>query len=411
MKLIGSKSRGQHVSKDNGRKSQAAATSPKVKKERGEISGKKKTLIIILIIVGLILLFSASVFAVVRWEIQPMYDYFFRPGVEVLAEPPGISEPVVTIDPDDPERPPVEEPVAAPPTEDDPPVEEVLRNLDKFTFLIFGFDEFGNTDVVMVAAFDTVESSFDIVSIPRDTMVNVSWNLKKVNSIQPTMVNRNRNENNALDAAMQATIEEFRNLLGFEADFWVTVNMRGFIALVNAVGPIGFNVPSAVHGVPSGQQRLNGEQAMEVVRQRANYSNQDLGRVNTQQNFLKAVAAEVLANRSNINVTDLANIFVGNVKTDIQLTHLIWLGKEFLKLSNDDISFTMLPGKIDSARGESYVTIILDEWLEIINSKLSPLTREITADDVSILTRGPDRRLFVTDGNWQGDASWGSSSR
>ena len=59
----------------------------------------------------------------------------------------------------------------------------------------------------------------------------------------------------------------------------------------------------------------------------------------------------------------------------------------------------------------SYVTIYVNQWLEMINEKLNPFFEEITLDNVSILTRGSDRLLFVTDGNKRGDASWGSGSR
>ena len=380
------------------------------RKERGRSSStKKKVLVTVSCLVGMVLLLGASTFAVVRWEIQPFYDFLFRPGMEVLAEPPRANV-VFAVEPEDPEEPAkpvvVADPISAPEE-----VPEETRNMSKFTFLIFGLDEYGNTDVIMVAAFDEIESTLDVVSIPRDTLVNVSWNLKKANSIQPTMRNRHRNHDDAESAAMQATIEQFRSILGFDVDFWVTLNMRAFVSLVNAVGPILFNVPRGIEGVPSGNQRLNGQQALQVVRQRALYSNADIGRVNTQQNFLKAVANTILANRGNVNPVDMANVFIGNVKTDIQLNHLVWLGREFLKMNSESVNFTMMPGAMDSARGQSYITIFVDEWLEIVNSKLSPLTREITSEDVSILTRGADRRLYVTDGNWEGDPSWGASSR
>jgi hypothetical protein len=70
----------------------------------------------------------------------------------------------------------------------------------------------------------------------------------------------------------------------------------------------------------------------------------------------------------------------------------------------------MMPGAIDYVGRQSYVTVLVDEWLEVINNKLNPFDRDIEFDDLSILTRGADRRLFVTDGNWQGDSTWGSSS-
>jgi len=70
----------------------------------------------------------------------------------------------------------------------------------------------------------------------------------------------------------------------------------------------------------------------------------------------------------------------------------------------------MMPGNTtDRINGLSYVTVFVDQWLEMVNERLNPFNEEITAQDVSILTRGSDRRLFVTDGNWRGNASWGQT--
>jgi hypothetical protein len=87
------------------------------------------------------------------------------------------------------------------------------------------------------------------------------------------------------------------------------------------------------------------------------------------------------------------------------------LGREFLKVDAENVNFAVMPGFLDYAQSRSYITILLDEWLELVNERLNPFSKEMTPTDVSILTRGEDRRLYVTDGNWQGDSSWGSSSR
>ena len=69
----------------------------------------------------------------------------------------------------------------------------------------------------------------------------------------------------------------------------------------------------------------------------------------------------------------------------------------------------MMPGEFENLRGNFYISIQLEPWLELLNEKLSPLNYEIKAEDVSILTRGPDRLLFVTDGDYQGSPTWGGT--
>ena len=398
-------------------KSARKISEPTVRKERREKkSTKTKVLIVLSCIFGLIMLFFAGTFAVVRWQIQPLYDHFFRPDPILLMSnvnsnnnqgTPVLSAVVDVEAPDETTA------VIQRRTDPDPVfVEE--RNPDIFTFLILGIDDHSNTDVVMIASFDSIESKLEIVNIPRDTLTNVSWNLKKINAIHANMRNRYRNESNAEELAMQGTVAHFGDILGFNVDFWVTLNFNGFKRLVDAVGPIEFNVPRSLEldgvSVSRGTQRLNGTQALAVVRTRNVYGNADIGRVSTQQLFLKALAKELIANIKPDKVADFADIFMNHTKTNIQLNHLIWLGREFVGMSIDDINFTILPGAIDFARGADYVTIFVDEWLDIVNNKLSPFNHDITIDDVSILTRGPDRKLYVTDGKWQGDSSWGASS-
>jgi len=434
MKLFSNNGKGRHSSNGTTRRDKGVTNdkdplkrnTEAIAKKKGTVRKmptKKKVIIALSIFIGLVLLSGTSAYAIVRWEVQPFYDYLFKPGSDVLADPPDTLSAAGSFDPDNPEA-LFEDPDFPDFVPDHNAVAEkpnITRDENIITFMIFGIDNHGNTDVIMVAAFDTEKSTFEVASIPRDTLVNVEWNLKKANSIQPVMRNRFRSQTNGENKGMRATLEEFRNLIGFEPDLWVTINIRSFVRLIDSIGGVRFNVPVGMDwsdpdlgmtfSLSRGEQHLNGEQALGLMRYRKGYSNADLGRVNTQQGFLKAAASQILANRNSINVVDMANIFMGNVKTDIQLNHMVWLGRELLKLSSDDINFTLLSSNIDSARGLSYVAVIVDEWLEIVNTKISPLDQEITSDDVSILTRGPDRRLYVTDGNWKGDSSWGASSR
>ncbi|MCL2222338.1 MAG: LCP family protein [Oscillospiraceae bacterium] len=366
-----------------------------------------------LIITGGVLLFIAS--AVMLVLFTPLWDALFRPGEDVLAMP-AIFRP--SIDTENPDRPPVD-------SQDnlvddgDPevvPTMQQVRSVDQLTFLILGIDGTGNTDVVMVAKFDYEEATFEVVNIPRDTMVNVSWNVRKVNSIHAVMRNRYRNEDNPYERAMEETVGHFRNILGFDIDFWATINMRAFINLIDAIGGVQFDVPVNMNWrdpeanlhfqLSRGPQRVNGNNALGLMRYRG-YGTGDFGRINVQQDFLLAAAQQLLAGVNAGNISTFVDTFLNHVTTNIQMNHLAWLGREFIGMDIENINFTTMPTRPDRVRGISYVRIELDEWLEIVNTRLSPLHTEITSEDVSILTRGTDRRLFVTDGNWLGSSSWG----
>ena len=363
-------------------------------------SGKKKAIIVFTVILAVLIGTAAYAYYYLRSALDSPPDVRANPRGHDRIQASGINNP---IKPD--------QGVGS---------SGIARNTGKYTFLVLGCDagEY-NTDVIMAVTFDTVSHSLDVVNIPRDTLVNVSWNLKKANSILATMRAEYGGKDDAEKKTMDATIGAFADVLGYEVDYSVQVNMRAVVTLIDAVDGVDFYVPVDMHyddhaaglsiHYSKGMQHLTGQQALEVMRFRSGYSNADIGRISTQQELLKSAAEQILAKRDSIDIVKLAGIFIKDVKTDIKLDDLIWFGRAFLKLDAENISFHMMPGDAaDSVRGQSYVTIYVGEWLELINSKLNPFLSKITESDVSILTRGADRRFYVTDGNRRGDSSWGS---
>ena len=59
------------------------------------------------------------------------------------------------------------------------------RKKDVFTFLLLGKDTGGggNTDTMILVTYDVPNGTVDCVNMPRDTMINVSWKIKKINAV------------------------------------------------------------------------------------------------------------------------------------------------------------------------------------------------------------------------------------
>ena len=287
------------------------------------------------------------------------------------------------------------------------------RDPDKYTFVVFGMDNGnGNTDTIMVATYDVGDNTLNIVSVPRDTMVNVPWQTKKVNSIY------------ANTGGPEGFVQGLSDLLGYEVDFYVKVDLDAFVTLIDAIGGVYYDVPVnmnyedptqnlSIH-ISKGYQLLNGEDAMKVIRFRR-YGNGDIGRINTQQDFLKTAAQQILDNKGNINVSTYVNVFLNDVETDLTYGNLVWLGEKFLGMNMDNINFYTLPGNYgDHVRHGgsdiSYVSVYVDEWLEMINQYLNPFVEEITLDNVNILTRNPNTgKLYSTSGELAFSDGWGGA--
>jgi len=296
-------------------------------------------------------------------------------------------------------------------------IDSSVRDTSKYTFLVLETDQGeANTDVIMVVTFDTANYTFDIVNIPRDTLVNVGWPTKKANSIFANMRYQNREEDNSEAKTMADTISRFAEITGYEVDYWARVDMKAFVSLIDAIGGVDFDVPVDMNYEDSyqdlsihytkGVHHLSGQQALEVLRFRSGYSSGDIGRIGTQQSFLKSAAEQILEKRNSINITTLAGVAISDVKTDMKLSDMIWFGRQFLKMDAENVNFHMLPGNAENVAGQSYVTIKTDEWLEMVNDIFSPFHDDITPEDVSILTRGANKKFYVTDGNWRANQGW-----
>ena len=254
-----------------------------------------------------------------------------------------------------------------------------------YTILVYGVDnDAGGSDTNMLMRFDAESKKIDVVSLPRDTLMS---NGHKLNS----------SYNNGGTEKLRSNIED---MLGVPVDFYVSVDLKGFIALIDQIGGVDFDVPEDmdyddpyqdlhIH-FKKGLQHLSGQQSMEVVRFRHNNDNtgyggrQDLGRIGTQQAFLKTVAQKLMKLE---NVPAMAETFLKYVKTDLTLGNLIWLANQALSMGGmDAISFATLPG--DGAgwyKGMSVYALDPEQVLEMTNSMLNPYVADITADEQNIL--------------------------
>ena len=287
--------------------------------------------------------------------------------------------------------------------EESPDVDESGRISGRYTFLIAGEDDdYGGTDVIMVGMLDVNEHTLNIVSIPRDTMVNVPWETKKANSYK----NMYEYLDEDYDQYVDALIAGVKNLIGFEVDAYVTIDLDGFVSMIDAIGGVEFEVPQRMYytdpaqnlyiDLQAGLQTLSGEQAMGLIRYRKNYEHGDIDRISVQQDFLK-VAAQQLMDQNLLTMTQLVSIFSESAVADMSLNNLLWYAKEMFKLDIDDINFVTLAGNYAASYGGlSYVTIYTDEWLAQINEYINPYAREMTLDDLDLVTEDATGQLYYT---------------
>lgn len=182
--------------------------------------------------------------------------------------------------------------------------------------VIFGTDEEGTrTDTIMVLSYDSLKEKLTLISVPRDSYITVSdEDFQKMQSEFPEPGSPGMKINTVYHFAPKASREEMAvryvgELLGINIDYYAVVNFDAFKYLIDSIGGIEYDVPMDMHyydpefdfliDLDAGLQTLDGDQAEQLVRFRKGYANQDLGRVETQQSFVKELIKE-LANKENI---------------------------------------------------------------------------------------------------------------
>jgi LCP family protein required for cell wall assembly len=260
----------------------------------------------------------------------------------------------------------------------------------------------------MVGRFDSKKQEMNIVSIPRDTCANVYYGYvssKKISAVY------------GIGGGIDALMEAVSDMVGFNIDSYIIVNIKAFTALVDTLGGVYFDIPYNMNyddptqdlyiHFKSGYQYLTGADAVKVVRWRQNSDGTvygDIERINIQQNFLKTVAKQCMS-LSNIltKFDDYLNIFKTYVNTDMTINNLAWYGQNFLKLKTEDIKFYTMPSKYnDSIKGFSYGTLYTDEWVKMVNDYLNPYEEDITESDMNIITRDEKGNLYATKGEIAG---------
>lgn len=250
-----------------------------------------------------------------------------------------------------------------------------------YTILLAGTDDNnGGSDTIILVGVDSKNHQIFGVSVPRDTKAIVKGKSYKINAAYKI-------------GGMPLLAQTVAAQMSIPVDCTVEIDLQGFAALIDAIGGVDFEVPIdmdyedpkqnlEIH-VSQGLQHLDGETALKVVRFRHNsdgtgYPDQDLGRIRTQQKFLKAVAKSMLSFSTLTRLDDFVRIFKKYVKTDLTLPNLAWLGAQAVAAGSDGIQFATLPGTWKSP----YIYTDRQGALDLINAHLNPYQEDRTLEDL-----------------------------
>lgn len=219
-------------------------------------------------------------------------------------------------------------------------------------------------DTHIIAHISADRSRVELVSIPRDTMVDIP---ECPTSSGTTVYARFGMYNSAFAEAYVAggdtksgvacDINLAQSVTGLTIDGWVLVEMGGFVDMVDALGGVDICIPEAIDApkadlnLEAGQQTLNGKEALGYARARSGdgLSGSDPDRIKRQQHLMSAMVDEVLSRNL---LTDgpalyqMLSAALGSLTVSpnlSELTDMAGLALSMRSLGADDVTFLTTP--------------------------------------------------------------------
>ena len=272
------------------------------------------------------------------------------------------------------------------------------RQGDSYTFLIIGRNNDLRTNTIMFWHFNVRDNNISLLSIPRDSWINIDGLFRgRINSAFMTGFNRARNAGRDWDDATADGIRFLRQVLGvafgLQIDRHIFVDLRGFKALVDAVGGVEIYVPIDMRysdpyqdlhiNLRRGLQTLDGDRAEQFVRFRNSATREDIGRIARQQTFMAALIRQM-------TVFDMAQIgriwdvAATYVNTTLSAADMAWFAARALNVRLEDIVTHTLPGEPASVGPASVWSLHRAESMQMINEYYNPFLTDIPSGNFNI---------------------------
>lgn len=228
------------------------------------------------------------------------------------------------------------------------------------------YDTARRSDTMMVASISPEDGTVNLLSLPRDTQVNIAGR-KGYDKL---------NHAYAYGGAQMArnTVEQF---LQIPINYYVVIDWQAFIKVIDILGGVDLYVehdmdyqdPYAdldIH-ISKGYQHLDGEKAGQYVRFRSDELG-DIGRVQRQQRFLKALAKEMMQVGTILKAPALVNTLNQYVETDMSVMTMLKVANSLKTFNSNNLTAEMLPGDFATIDGLSYWVPNREQTQQLVQS-------------------------------------------
>lgn len=283
-----------------------------------------------------------------------------------------------------------------------------LQNGEPITILLTGTDsgalyyedvEEARTDVMMVITINPKTDESTVVSVPRDAL-GIQSDTTEFDKLNHAYMNYD---------GIEGTINSLQQYLDIPIDYYVNVNMQGFMDIIDALG--GVDITPTLSFTQNGEsftegetRTLSGLEAMQYVRMRKSDPEGDIGREKRQQQLIDAVVDKVISLGTITNYNDILDALGDNVKTNITVDNMFALQSKYLS-AMDNLNKLVFDNYVDLNLDYGYYMLVTEqERLEIVSQLHANLEYEGNNNLIVYPSSfGVESTYFpVNDLNWDG---------
>jgi LCP family protein required for cell wall assembly len=237
------------------------------------------------------------------------------------------------------------------------------------------------SDTMVVASVNLDDGSIHFLAIPRDTKVHI-----------PGQKDEDKITHAFAYGGPELSVKTVKEAFNIPIHYYAVLDWQGFIKVINVLGGVDMYVENDMAyddpydnlsiRLTKGYQHLDGEKAGEYVRFRHDELG-DIGRVQRQQRFLKALSKEMLQFGTILKMPKLISTAKENIHTDMPLSAVFKLANGLKGVKTGKVNSEMIPGNFANINGVSYwlsdkeqTKKLVDTMFDLKNSKLNSVSLE-----------------------------------
>lgn len=255
-------------------------------------------------------------------------------------------------------------------------IDRLMDGKEDITFLVMGVDSKDaknasntRTDTMMLCKANKSTGEISILSIPRDTKARIRGrrNDEKINHAHAY-------------GGPELSVKTVKDLLGVDLEYYVRVDYKIVKEYVNLIDGVEVYVPMDMKysdpvadpplyiDLKQGQQVLYGDEALQFLRFRKGYADQDLGRIKAQQQFVAAAIEKTLRPANIVNIPQMIKTYYDYVDTNIPFDVVMKFAMKAKNFSSDKVNMATLPGDGEYIGGVSYFILNEEESSKLVNA-------------------------------------------